>query len=212
MSENIPNDLCALTEDSELISHCIQSAQGFLHPIAPLFQSKSVDIFGRVFHRKILSIKIAIIMKTYLYNFDPLKPPLLYSKTGVHRAEAVLTSTHNLCFKQKYENYQNFLSENFQFLVVKFSIYLNRRVFVMVQACEGRVSSKVYLLVNISSKLGPNIHWTSKYGTGIVFIGNMLSWLSFHNFVWWSLNAHISVISPNIWDLFSKSNSSIYYL
>ena len=31
--------------------------------------------------------------------------------------------------------------------------------------------------------LGPNIHWTSNYGTGIVFIGNMLSWLSFHNFV-----------------------------
>ena len=31
--------------------------------------------------------------------------------------------------------------------------------------------------------LGPNTHWTSNYGTGIVFIGNMLSWLSFHNFV-----------------------------
>ena len=45
--------------------------------------------------------------------------------------EAVLTSTHNLCFEQKYEKYQSFLSENFQFLEVKFSIYLNRRVFVM---------------------------------------------------------------------------------
>ena len=39
--------------------------------------------------------------------------------------------THNLCFEQKYEKYQNFSSENFHFLVVKFSIYLNRRVFVM---------------------------------------------------------------------------------
>ena len=39
----------------------------------------------------------------------------------------VLTSTHNLCFEQKYEN---ILSKNFQFLVMKFSIYLNRRVFV----------------------------------------------------------------------------------
>ena len=29
------------------------------------------------------------------------------------------------------KKYQNFLSENFPFLVVKFSIYLNRRVFVM---------------------------------------------------------------------------------
>ena len=39
-------------------------------------------------------------------------------------------STHNLCFEQKYEKYE--LSENFQFLEVKFSIYFNRRVFVMV--------------------------------------------------------------------------------
>ena len=40
-------------------------------------------------------------------------------------------STHNLCFEQKYEKYQNFLSENFHFLVVKFSLYLNRHVFVI---------------------------------------------------------------------------------
>ena len=46
-------------------------------------------------------------------------------------AKAVLTSTHNLCFEQKCEKYQKFLSENFQILVVKFSIYLNRRVFAM---------------------------------------------------------------------------------
>ena len=39
--------------------------------------------------------------------------------------------THNLCFEQKYEKYHNFLSENFHFLVVKFSVYLNRHVFVM---------------------------------------------------------------------------------
>ena len=45
--------------------------------------------------------------------------------------EAVLTSTHNRCFEQEYETFQNFLSENVLFLVVKFSIYLNRRVFVM---------------------------------------------------------------------------------
>ena len=46
-------------------------------------------------------------------------------------AEAVLTSTHNLCFEQEYEPYLIFLSENFPFLGVKKSIYLNRRVFVM---------------------------------------------------------------------------------
>ena len=48
--------------------------------------------------------------------------------------EVVLTSTHNVCFEQKYARIKNirvFLSENFQFLEVKFSIYLNRRVFVI---------------------------------------------------------------------------------
>ena len=45
--------------------------------------------------------------------------------------EPVLTSIHNLCFEQKYEKYQNFLFENFRFLAVKLSVYLNRRVFVM---------------------------------------------------------------------------------
>ena len=42
-------------------------------------------------------------------------------------------------------------------------------------------------MINESQKilyhLGPNIHWTSNYGTGIVFIGNMLSCLSFHNLI-----------------------------
>ena len=37
-------------------------------------------------------------------------------------------STHNLCFEQKHEKYQNFLSENFHFLVVKLSVHLNRHV------------------------------------------------------------------------------------
>ena len=41
-------------------------------------------------------------------------------------------STHNLCFEQTMKNYyKSFLPENFQFLEVKFSIYLNRRVFIM---------------------------------------------------------------------------------
>ena len=40
-------------------------------------------------------------------------------------------STHNLCFAQKSEKYQNFLSKNFHVLVVKFSECLYRRVFVM---------------------------------------------------------------------------------
>ena len=40
--------------------------------------------------------------------------------------------THNLCLEQKYEKISEFfLSENLQFLAVKFSIYLNRIVFIM---------------------------------------------------------------------------------
>ena len=46
-------------------------------------------------------------------------------------------STHNLCFEKKCEKYQNFLSENFQFLEVKFSIYLNRSVFIMSRRVLG---------------------------------------------------------------------------
>ena len=49
-------------------------------------------------------------------------------------SEADQTGTHNVCFEQKCEKYQSFLSEKFQFLGVKFSIYLNRRVFIMVFA------------------------------------------------------------------------------
>ena len=42
-------------------------------------------------------------------------------------------STHNLCFEQKYEKYRDFSSESFHFFffVVKFSVYLNRHVFIM---------------------------------------------------------------------------------
>ena len=40
-------------------------------------------------------------------------------------------NNHNLCFEQKYEKYQSFLSEKFQFLEVKSSIYFYRRLFVM---------------------------------------------------------------------------------
>ena len=73
------------------------------------------------------------ITKTCLYSFDPLKPHFCIVKlrfTGVYiiflifLVEAVLTSTHNLCFEQKYEKYQNFLSAKFSFWGGKiFSIF-----------------------------------------------------------------------------------------
>ena len=48
--------------------------------------------------------------------------------------EAILTSTHNRCFEQKYEEYQIFYLKIFLFLVIKFSVYLNRHVSVMILA------------------------------------------------------------------------------
>ena len=68
----------------------------------------------------------------------------------MENSEAVLTSTHNLCFEQKYEKYQRFLSENFQFLEVKFSIYLNRRVFEMIK-------KKLKCIINFLTKC--NVYW-----------------------------------------------------
>ena len=53
-------------------------------------------------------------------------------------------STHILCLEQKYEKYQNFLSENFQFLEVKVSVYLNRCVFIMTATEEPMMASNQF--------------------------------------------------------------------
>ena len=84
------------------------------------------------------------ITKTRLYNFDPLLNPHFYKiKLGFKRVyiiflisaqkhilwvlvRAASSSIHNLCFLSRY-----ILSEIFQFLVVNFSVFLNRHVFVM---------------------------------------------------------------------------------
>ena len=98
----------------------------------------SIYLKRRVFRNEVLSCSLSyvnwilpstvntlIITKTYLYNFDILKPHFYIVKlgfTGVyimlpisaqkHRLwvldEAVLTGIHNLSFEQKYEKYQNF--------------------------------------------------------------------------------------------------------
>ena len=76
----------------------------------------------------------------------------LISAKNIDCGEAVLTSTHNLYFEQKYEKYQSFfLSENFQFLVVKFSVYLNRHVFVMVFFFSFDASENLYFAIVVSS-------------------------------------------------------------
>ena len=38
------------------------------------------------------------------------------------------------------KNIRIFLSENFGFLAVKFSVYLNRRIFVMSEVLQGTLS------------------------------------------------------------------------
>ena len=80
------------------------------------------------------------ITKTYLYNFDPLKPHFYTVKlgfTGVYIIFLISAQKHRMWVPTIYvlsrnmKKYHNFLSENFHFLVVKFSVYLNRRVFLM---------------------------------------------------------------------------------
>ena len=58
------------------------------------------------------------VLDNFLFADDVAKGAPTEKKMHILKtrlAEAVLTSTHNLCFEQKYENYQFFLSEIFQF-------------------------------------------------------------------------------------------------
>ena len=64
--------------------------------------------------------------------------------------EVVLTSTHKLCFEQKYEKYQNLHLKIFLFLVVKLPIYLNRRVFVMLSSALY-TNNKAVLFKNLDN-------------------------------------------------------------
>ena len=66
-------------------------------------------------------------------------------------------STYNLCFEQKYEkNIRFFFSESFQFLVVKFSIYLKRPAFVM---CPTWICSQICYRL----RYGDRLVFTEKY-------------------------------------------------
>ena len=95
------------------------------------------------------------ITKTCLYNIDPLKPHFYVVKLGFTGVGIIFhISSKNIdcgysfepprlyvlgsneypqsMFWAEYEKYQTFLTQICQFLGVKFSIYLNRRVFVIV--------------------------------------------------------------------------------
>ena len=79
------------------------------------------------------------IMKTYLYNFDPIEPHFYILKLGFTGVYTIYLISAKKCFEQKYEKYHNFCLKNFQFLVVKFSIYLNRHVFIMKWQLNQRI-------------------------------------------------------------------------
>ena len=93
-----------------------------------------------------------LITKNCLYNFDPLNPQFYIVKLGFIGVYIIfLISAQNIDCGYSLEpprrggsneypqsivlaeiwKISAFLSENFHFLVVKFSVYLNRRVFVM---------------------------------------------------------------------------------
>ena len=94
----------------------------------------------------------AIITKSCLYNIDPLKPQFYIVKlgfTGVYTILLISAQKHRLWVLVRTasprwfqrvptiyvlsRNMKNiFLSAKFHFLAVKFSVYLNRHVFVMV--------------------------------------------------------------------------------
>ena len=94
----------------------------------------------------------SLVTKTCLYNFDSLKPHFYTVKlgfTGIYINFLISAQKHNcgyllelpqwgssnkypqIMFWAEIWKISEFLSENFQFLEVKFSIYLNRHVFVM---------------------------------------------------------------------------------
>ena len=94
-----------------------------------------------------------LITKTRLFNFDPLKPHFYIVKLGFTEAYIIfLISAKNIDCGYSLEPPRRgssneypqsmfwaeiwrisdfFLSENFHFLVMKFSLYLNRLVFIM---------------------------------------------------------------------------------
>ena len=81
------------------------------------------------------------ITKTCLYNFDPLKPHL-YIKLGFTGVYIIFL----ISAQQKSKKYWSYLYENFQFLQMKFSIYLNRYVFVME---KKSALSRAMLMLNV---------------------------------------------------------------
>ena len=113
------------------------------------------------------------ITKTCLYNSYPLKPHFYIVKqgfTGVyiiflispqkHRLWVLIrTASQSMFWADTWKIYE-FLSENFHFLVVKFSVhvYLNRLVFVMnIFAVKAQISLCIHMVWSSSQSTRRNL-------------------------------------------------------
>ena len=100
----------------------------------------------RSFHERNVPFAKETFLSLYSYIYDLLKPYFYKVKLGfagvyifflfllkhIDCGYSLEPRSARLYFEQKYEKYLNFLSEIFHFLMVKFSVYLNRCVFVML--------------------------------------------------------------------------------
>ena len=134
------------------------------------------------------SLHCPFITKTCIYNFDPLKSHFYIVKlrfTGV--CIIVLISAQNIdCMyllepprrggSNEYpqsifwteiwkKKYLNFLSENFHFLVVKFSMYLNRHDFVMdtFSSIQWTCKQRVNGMRRLNKALPVYIYWNTPF-------------------------------------------------
>ena len=77
---------------------------------------------------------LCFIMKPRLYSFDPLKPHFYTLKlgfTGLYINFLFSAQNHRLWVLVRTASSNFFLSESVHVLVVKFSVYFKKRVFVM---------------------------------------------------------------------------------
>ena len=108
-------------------------------------------------------VKLGFTGYTLFFTFLPKNIDCGYSLEPTHRNGS--NEYPNLCFEQKYEKHKSFLSGNFSVFEVKFSIYLNRRVFVM--NTWWRVN--IYTYQNVLSVWKQSRNWSNS----MVFCSNL---------------------------------------
>ena len=115
------------------------------------------------------------ITKTCRFNFDPLTGVYIIVLIAAQK-QIVGTRTHNLYFEQKYEKYRIFFSsENFHFLVVNFSVYLNRHVFVKYKAKS--LDHNLQIILN-DKVYDVYINLTQNYYIRTIRTCNLVTWLA----------------------------------